>query len=101
LANGNNLANAGADANNAPRGGPQACSEKQVSPVVAVAAPKIVLVKKVYQKDAHRIKVKLSTDCTFTATGKLTSGQAAESVCLTPNGAVKRWRCHSTSPARN
>ena len=65
----------------AAKAGPGAkaeCAKKEVGPLVKIANPKIVLVKKSYQTDPHRIQVTLSTDCTFTGTGSLTSAQAAQ-----------------------
>ena len=72
------LAAAAAAANQAGNPAAQQCAKPQVSPVIAIAAPKIVLVKKAYQKSAHRIRVDLSTDCAFDGTGTLSSGQAAQ-----------------------
>ncbi len=65
----------------AAKAGPPAkpdCAKKEVGPLVKIADPKIVLVKKAYQTDPHRIQVTLSTDCTFTGTGSLTSAQAGQ-----------------------
>ncbi|MGZ3357109.1 MAG: hypothetical protein ACXVBO_19925, partial [Isosphaeraceae bacterium] len=54
------------------------CAKPQVSPIIAIAAPKIVLVKKTYQKRAHRLRVVLSTDCAFDGVGTLSSAQSAQ-----------------------
>jgi hypothetical protein len=72
----NKMAAAAAAAHGAP-GVQQACPLPKVAPIITIAAPKIVLVKKAYQKEAHRIEVTLTTDCKFTGTGSLTSPQSA------------------------
>lgn len=43
----------------------------EVSPVIAIAAPKFVLVKKAYQTKGHRLAVRIGTDVNFTGTGTL------------------------------
>lgn len=43
-----------------------------VAPTIAIAAPKIVLVKKGYQAEGHRLRVKIGTTGGFTGTGTLT-----------------------------
>lgn len=69
---------AAAAAKGAP-GATKACNKPEVAPIITIAAPKIVLVKKTYyQTNAHRIQVSLSTDCTFTGTGTLSSAQSAQ-----------------------
>lgn len=74
----NGLAGAAAAATNAACPAKQNCPPPKVSPLITVAAPKIVLVKKAYQNNAHRIQVTLKTDSSFTGTGSLTSAQAAQ-----------------------
>jgi hypothetical protein len=71
------LAGAVAAANGAKGGLAQACNLPNVAPLITVAAPKLVLVKKAYQSEAQRLEVTLKTDCSFTGTGSLTSAQAA------------------------
>ena len=43
-----------------------------VAPTIAIAAPKIVLVKKDYQTEGHRLAVRIGTTSSFTGTGTLT-----------------------------
>ncbi|MBZ5625995.1 MAG: hypothetical protein LAQ69_46000 [Acidobacteriia bacterium] len=76
MPNGNDddaLAAAAADAIvHGPPKAVKACDKNQVSPVIAVAAPKIVMVKKGYQAQGHRLAVRLATNATFSGTGTLT-----------------------------
>jgi hypothetical protein len=46
-----------------------------VSPTIAIAAPKIVLVGRGYQDRPHRIRLRLGTTSAFTGTGTLDSNQ--------------------------
>ncbi len=74
----NGLDTAATDAElNAPRDGVQRCRQRpEVRPVLRIAAPKIVLVKKAYQTHAHRLTVRLGTDSKFSGTGHLSSANA-------------------------
>lgn len=57
-----------------PPGAVKKC--KTITPTIAIAAPKIVLVKKSHQAKAHRIAVKVGCTAGFQGTGKLTCSSA-------------------------
>jgi hypothetical protein len=63
------------------------CEKKEVSPVIAIAAPKIVLVKKAYQKKGHRLAVRLGTSCAFTGTGTLSASPGGQVKLFDSKGA--------------
>src|SRR5271157_3341915 len=46
-------------------------AQPTVSPALAIAPPKIVLVKQDYQAKGHRLAVRLNTNVSFTGTGTL------------------------------
>ena len=48
------------------------CAFAPVGPTIVIAAPKLILVKKSYQTNAHRIELQLGTTGGFTGTSQLT-----------------------------
>jgi len=58
----------------------QACQRgppPPVGPTLVIAAPKIVLVKKAYQAEGHRLRITVGVDARFTGTGTLSCNEAA------------------------
>jgi len=63
----------------------------KVFPILSIADPKIVLVKKAYQTRGHRLRVSLGTDSAFTGTGTLSAAPGNQLRVFDESGVQKTF----------